>query len=128
MTSKDVRKVLSGIRGLIQEAPLGPVFTGDSRVRFVSEDERYRLDVSWMDENYKITRLDENRMTWVDADVTLEDLDQQGIRWEFTRKVLDRLADAILDIRDELQDYECRIRAFTHMVDKLAGEMVLGCL
>ena len=127
MNAEEIKKVVREAYNLINTVHLVYPIGIDFGFNFVSEDERFHIRFRWEDE-YKLMRLNEKTMMLEDAGVTLDELDAQGVQWEFTQGAMDLLEDIVLDAREHIQQHERDIEKFSSMVDKLSGEMILGCL
>ena len=125
MNGEEIKKVVREAYELINSVQMLPPMGIDNGFHFVSEDEEFWIRFS-NEDDYKIVQT--GVLALDDPGFTLEELDKQGVQWNFTQGVMDLLSEIVMDAQDHIQQHERDVEKFSNMVDNLSGEMILGCL
>lgn len=125
MSGEEIKKVVREAYELINSVQMLPPMGIDNGFHFVSEDEEFWIRFS-NEDDYKIVQT--GVLALDDPGFTLEELDKQGVQWNFTQGVMDLLSEIVMDAQDHIQQHERDVEKFSNMVDNLSGEMILGCL
>lgn len=125
MNGEEIKKVVREAYELINSVQMLPPMGIDNGFHFVSEDEEFWIRFS-NEDDYKIVQT--GVLALDDPGFTLEELDKQGVQWNFTQGVMDLLSEIVMDAQDHIRQHERDVEKFSFMVDKLSGEMILQCL
>lgn len=130
MNSKDVKRVMSELVSLINTVNYIPWMEGDLGFRFISSDDRFRVEFEEDEFHYEVQYFNQATLEWEpDEDTpTLEELDEEGVSWQFTDDLLDRFEETILEVRDHINAHESDIALFERTINHIAGETILSCL
>ena len=124
MNSKDVKRIMSELCSLINTVNYVPWMDEDLGFKFGSKDGLYVVEFE--DEfHYEIRQFTPD-LEWEHCDATLEDLDNEGVSWDFTPDILDRFEETILEVRDHINAHESDIALFERTINHIAGEPILS--
>ena len=127
MNSRDVKRIMSELCSLINTVNYVPWMDGDLGFKFGSKDGLYVVEFDDNEFHYEIRHLTPD-LEWEHCDATLEDLDNEGVSWEFTDDILNRFEDTILEVQEHIRAHESDIALFERTVNNIAGETILSCL
>lgn len=127
MNSKDVKRVMFELVSLINSVNYVPWMEDEMGFKFMSNDGLFVVEFGDDEFTYQIRTLSAD-LEWVPCDATLEDLDKEGVSWEFTEDILNRFEDTILEVQEHIRAHESDIALFERTVNNIAGETILSCL
>lgn len=127
MNSKDVKRVMSELVSLINSVNCVPWMEDEMGFKFMSKDGLFVVEFGDDEFTYQIKTFSAD-LEWVPCDATLEDLDNEGVSWEFTDDILNRFEDTILEVQEHIRAHESDIALFERTVNNIAGETILSCL